>query len=105
MGASSSSSRLLLLQLNLAAVTPRWNEAVISFSCHYNSSHNWEDYCVQASYRDDVGELLDDHVERKHVFLDGSCKDLDSRNVVDVNASAADRSGVALWLSYGVILY
>lgn len=78
----------------------------ISFSCHHNSSHNWEDYCVQASHRDDDGELLDDHVERKHFFLDGSCKDLDSRNVVDVVAPATDRLGVALWLSFnGVLLY
>jgi hypothetical protein len=78
----------------------------ISFSCHHNSSHNWEDYYVQASHRDDDGELLDAHVERKHFFLDGSCKDLDNRNVVDASASAADQLGVALWLSFdGVLLY
>jgi hypothetical protein len=78
----------------------------ISFSCHHNNSHSWEDYCVQASHRDDDGELLDDHVERKHFFLDGSCKDLDNRSVVDASASAADRLGVALWLSFnGVLLY
>ncbi len=84
----------------------RLNEVAISFSCHRNSSHNWEDYCVQASHRDDVGELLDDHVERKHFFLDGSCKDLDNRSVVDAGAPATDRLGVALWLSFnGVLLY